>query len=66
VRTAWLRPFPGQLWRDPETQQLVPAEGLELELTTPRRRALLRGDCEQCEPPRPPAPPTNEPAPAGS
>lgn len=66
MRTAWLRPLPGKLWRDPETQQLVPTEGLELELTTARRRALTRGDCERCDPPRAPAPPTTEPAPAGS
>lgn len=49
---VWVRPLEGQIMRDPETLQPIPAEGVLVELSTYWRRALSRGDVVRCEPPR--------------
>lgn len=52
--SARVRPLEGLIFRDPETLEPIPAEGVEVPLTPFWRRALGRGDVVRCEPPHPP------------
>lgn len=60
MTTVRVQPAPGMRFRDPETNEPIPEDGIEVTLTPFWRRALGRGDVTRCAPPRTSAEPQPE------